>query len=206
MSNVTASGETFDHTKTGLIVFDLLENARDKIVERGILEPVLRLVEGCRKLEVPIFFTRPMHRPDGSDFAKCLPEMGRDHRYYTPDRPRVSAPTNNAAGTPGSYPLSEFNVSPEDYDITKHRWSAFFETALELSLRTRGIETLLFVGGTTHIGVASSVYDARDLDFQVVVVRDGCHGEAEELACLLDLIFPQVGFVRTVDQVLGALK
>ena len=39
---------------------DLLEGARERITERGILEPVLHLVDGCRSLGVPIFFTRPI--------------------------------------------------------------------------------------------------------------------------------------------------
>ncbi len=103
-------------------------------------------------------------------------------------------------------PLREFNITPADYDIPKHRWSAFFGTALDLSLRTRGIENLLIVGGTTHIGIASTVYTARDLDYQIVVVRDGCHGEAAELASLLDDIFPQVCHVRTADEVIAMLS
>ena len=111
-----------------------------------------------------------------------------------------------AAGSPETFPLAEFNVSPSDYIITKHRWSAFHATSLDLSLRTRGIDTLLIIGGTTHIGVASSVYSARDLDYQVIVLRDGCHGTPAELASLLDDIFPQICHVRTIDEVLSSLS
>ena len=196
--------EVLDRRRTGLVVFDLLESARAKIEERGILAPVLKLVDGCRKLDVPIFFTRPMHRPDALDLAKTVPDMDREHRPHDPNR--MGKPVGGAANAPGSRPLKEFNVTDDDYDIMKHRWSAFFDTSLDLSLRSRGIDTILIVGGTTHIGVASTVYSARDRDYQVVVVRDGCHGEAEELRCLLDFIFPQVCHVRTVDEVLNRLK
>jgi nicotinamidase-related amidase len=195
---------TLDPTRTGLLVFDLLEGARAKIEVRGILEPVLRLVEGCRAVGVPIFFTRPMHRPDASDYARSMPDMNRLHVPYDAEHPHASGPGTNSAGSALAQPLAEFKVTEADYDITKHRWSAFYETPLDLSLRTAGIDTLLVVGGTTHIGVASTVYSARDRDYQVVVVRDGCHGEAEELQCLLDFIFPQVCRVRTVDEVLAA--
>ncbi len=195
---------TLEPKRTGLLVFDLLEGARAKIEARGILEPVLRLVEGCRGVGVPIFFTRPMHRPDAADFARSMPDMNRQHVPYDAEHPHASGPGSNSAGSPLALPLAEFKVTEADYDITKHRWSAFFGTALDLSLKSRGIDTLLVVGGTTHIGVASSVYSARDLDYQVVVVRDGCHGETEELQCLLDFIFPQVCRVRTVDEVLAS--
>jgi nicotinamidase-related amidase len=114
-------------------------------------------------------------------------------------------PAVGIANTPETMPLKELNASPADYDITKHRWSAFFATALDLSLRTAGVENLLVVGGTTHIGVASTVYSARDLDYQVYVVRDGCHGTPAELASLLDDIFPQVCHVRTADEIIAAL-
>ena len=46
---------------------------------------------------------------------------------------------------------------------------------------------------------------ARDLDFQVVVVRDGCHGYPEQRQFFLDKVFPRMCRVRTVDEVLAAL-
>ncbi|HUY07637.1 MAG TPA: isochorismatase family cysteine hydrolase [Acidimicrobiales bacterium] len=196
---------SIDVKTTGLLVFDLYESARESIESRGILEPVLRLIAGCRERDVPIFFTRPVHRADGSDLAQTLPDMDRDHRYYGSDLPYSRLP-HVAADSPGSMPLREFNIGPDDYDIAKHRWSAFYGTALDLSLRTRNIDTILVVGGTTHIGVASSVYSARDLDYQIVVVRDGCHGTPGELASLLDDIFPQICHVRTVDEVLEGFE
>ena len=194
-----------DVRSTGLLVFDLYETARESIERRGILEPVLRLVAGCRERGVPIFFTRPAHRADGSDLAQTIPDMDRDHRYYGGDFPYPRLP-HVSADSPDSMPLREFKLGPADYVITKHRWSAFHGTALDLSLRSRKINTILVVGGTTHIGVASSVYSARDLDYQIVVVRDGCHGTPNELASLLDDIFPQICHVRTVDEVLESLQ
>ena len=194
-----------DVKSTGLLVFDLYESARESIESRGILEPVLRLIAGCRARDVPIFFTRPAHRADGSDLARTVPDMDRDHRYYGSDLQYPRLP-HLEVDSPDSMPLREFNLGPADYDITKHRWSAFHGTALDLSLRSRRIDTILVVGGTTHIGVASSVYSARDLDYQIVVVRDGCHGTPSELSSLLDDIFPQICHVRTVDQVLESLR
>ena len=199
------SNDSIDVKTTGLLVFDLYESARESIEKRGILEPVLRLLAGCREHGLPIFFTRPVHRADGLDLAQTVPDMDRDHQHYGDDRPYPRVP-HVVAGSPETLPLREFNFGPADYDITKHRWSAFCGTSLDMSLRTRGIKTLLVVGGTTHIGVASSVYAARDLDYQIVVVRDGCHGTPAELSSLLDDIFPQICHVLTVDEVLSQLK
>jgi nicotinamidase-related amidase len=101
--------------------------------------------------------------------------------------------------------LAELGKRAHDYDVPKHRWSAFLGTHLELSLRSRDIDTILLVGGSTHVGIASTAYAARDLDFQVVVVRDGCHGFAEQREFFLDKVFPRMCRVRTVDDVLAAL-
>lgn len=196
------SSSRLNLNSAGLVVFDLYEAARSSIERRGVLEPVAQLVSTCRKAGLPVFFTRPVHRADGRDLARTLPDMDRDHRKYGSEHPHPVLP-HVPAGDPGTFPLVEFGFTELDVDITKHRWSAFFQTSLDLTLRSLKIDTLLIVGGTTHIGVASTIYAARDLDYQVVVVRDGCHGTSPELECLLDNIFPQICHVRTLQEVLG---
>ena len=113
------------------------------------------------------------------------------------------------AGYVSGAPAAQFlRGSPSlgrDYDISKHRWSAFFSTPLDLSLRRLGVDTILIVGGSFHIGVASTIYAARDLDYQIVAVAEGCHANEEERRALLDLILPQVCHVRPLAEVLAAL-
>ena len=70
--------------------------------------------------------------------------------------------------------LDALKPKPEDYVIKKHRWNAFFQTSLELSLRTRGVDTIMLCGGAVHIGIASTAFGARDLDFNLIVVSDCC--------------------------------
>ena len=76
--------------------------------------------------------------------------------------------------------LAEIAPQPGDYDVPKHRWSAFHGTHLELSLRSRYIDTILLVGGSVHVGIASTAYDARDKDFQITIVPECCHGFPEQ--------------------------
>ncbi|HZK49243.1 MAG TPA: isochorismatase family protein, partial [Thermoleophilia bacterium] len=40
----------------------------------------------------------------------------------------------------------------------------FHGTCLELLLRARGIDTVLLVGGSTHVGIAATAFAGRDLD------------------------------------------
>lgn len=61
---------------------------------------------------------------------------------------------------------------PGEIQLTKHRFSAFINTPLEVMLRARGIETLIVAGVTTNCCIESTVRDASMLDFHVVVAED----------------------------------
>lgn len=190
---------------TGLVVFDLLECYRDSVEESGALELVVALMAGCRREGIPIFYARADHRPDGADLAQAPTDTDRWLRPWDDHNRPATRPTKNAAGSPGTRVLSEIAPQPGDYDIPKHRWSAFFQTPLELSLRTRGIDTVLIVGGSTHVGVASTVYAGRDMDFDMVVVSDCLTGFAEQRTFFVTKVFPRMCRVRTSQQVLSAI-
>ena len=193
-----------DAHRTGIVVFDMLEAYRPAIEQAGTVAPVQRLLAGARAAEVPIFWARADHRTDGADFARTGTDTDQQLRPWTAENPPPTRPPHGS-GSPGLQVLAELGKRAHDYDVPKHRWSAFFGTHLELSLRSRDIDTILLVGGSTHVGIASTAYAARDLDFQVVVVRDGCHGFAEQREFFLDKVFPRMCRVRTVDDVLAAL-
>ena len=65
---------------------------------------------------------------------------------------------------------------------------------LDLALRTARIDTLIISGGSTGVGVASTVFAGRDLDYHmIVVVRDVCATVHDQRAhdVLTDLILIQ---------------
>jgi nicotinamidase-related amidase len=193
-----------DPRRTGIVVFDMLEAYRPAIEQAGTVAPVQRLLAGARAAGVPVFWARADHRTDGADFARTATDTDQRLRPWTAENPPPTRPPHGS-GSAGLQVLAELGQRPDDYDVPKHRWSAFHGTHLELSLRSRDIDTILLVGGSTHVGIASTAYAARDMDFQVVVVRDGCHGFAEQREFFLDKVFPRMCRVRTVDDVLAAL-
>ena len=60
--------------------------------------------------------------------------------------------------------------------VTKHRFSAFAGTDLDLSLRSRGIQTLVFCGCVTYVCVESTVRDAFFANYHIVVCEDAVAG------------------------------
>ena len=205
MTTTTDEADRLDPSRSALVVFDLLEHYREGAVAAGVIEPVRRLIDSCRDKGVPIMWARADHRADGRDFARTLTDTDNVHRPWGPDNPRPTGPPHGS-GSPMYRPLAELGWRSDDYDIPKHRWSAFHGTHLDLSLRSRDIDTILVVGGSTHVGVASTVYDARDMDYQIVVVRDCLTGLQKQREFFADHVFPRVCRVRTADEVLEMLS
>ena len=194
--------DTIDPGRTALVVFDLLEVYRPEIEASGALPQARRMVELCREHQILVCFARADHRPDGVDYTRVVTDVDRWFEPWTPDRPQ---PTRPAPGA-DYRSLAELGQNAGDVDIRKHRWSAFHGTALDLTLRVQDIDTVLVIGGSTHVGVASTVYAGRDLDYQMIVVADACTGHAEQRDYFVNTIFPRMVRVRTVDQVAAMMR
>jgi nicotinamidase-related amidase len=141
------------------------------------------------------------------DIGERYSDVGHDLQPWPDPEVRRRPHTKNVAGSYGAEIVAELRPEPDDYVIGKHRWSAFFQTHLELSLRSRGIDTIVLCGGATEIGIASTAYAARDLDFDLVVASDACtspRAAAHEL--FMTTVFPRFARVRTTDEVIAMIE
>jgi len=75
-------------------------------------------------------------------------------------------------------------------------------------LRARKIDTLIISGGSTDVGVASTVFAGRDMDYNLIVVRDACATNHDQRAhdVLMDLVFPRMSRVRTTEEVVRMIE
>ena len=84
--------------------------------------------------------------------------------------------------------VSELSPQPEDIVFHKRRPDGFIGTDLDLMLRSNGIKTILIGGVATEGGVEGTARSARNLGYDVVVLKD-CVGsrnrELHELALKL---------------------
>lgn len=198
MSHTPRDPRTLDPRTVGLVVFDMLECYRDKIEAAGAIEPVQRLLGACRDRDIPAFYARADHRADGLDANRTLTDVTPEFEPW--DGPQTF---HHPYRRDGYAVLAEIAPIDSDYDVPKHRWNALFQTHLDLSLRSRGIDTILLVGGSTHVGIASTAFAARDLDYQVIVVRDGLTGYEPQRTFFADNVFPRMCRVRTVDETIA---
>ncbi len=78
----------------------------------------------------------------------------------------------NEIWTPGQEPIPELFERGKDTVVHKRRYSAFFASDLELTLRELGVDALQLIGWSTSLAVATSAVDAWQLGFPTTVVSD----------------------------------
>ena len=199
--------------KTGLLFFDILNgyyhaaDAAAKARMKPWIDNAVRLMKAGRQAGVPVFFAKGNHRPDNLTSALILTDTDNALRPW-PNGEVTKGRMHVVGGDQSSDPIPELDPRPDDYYIPKYRWSAFFQTYLDLALRARGIDTLIISGGSTDVGVTSTVYAGRDLDYNMIVVSDACGTSHDQRAhdTLMQMIFPRMSRVRTTDQVIAMIE
>jgi nicotinamidase-related amidase len=212
MAKIARLTETLGADHTGLILFDPLhgylhpqEPAKASFLkERNILANLSRLLGGARQVGITAFYPTGAHAPDGSDSVARLTDTDMDlsngGNADSPIKPRFSK------HSPDAQVAAELAPGPGDVVVPKHRWNSFFQTDLELQLRVRGIDTIVLAGGSTDVGIASTMFAARDRDYGIVVVRDACFSmRGNNHDFFMDRVFPRMGRVRTVDETLALM-
>lgn len=128
-----------------------------------------RALDIAREKGIPLFFVTREYRADGSDVENTR------YRSWV-DGGRCMRP-----GTRGTLAPEGLSPRPGDYAIVKPRYSAFFQTELDLILRRLGIRTVILAGTTTPNCIRTTCYDANALDYNVVVLSDCTSSQTEEI-------------------------
>jgi ureidoacrylate peracid hydrolase len=206
------SSGTLDPARTALLLFDMLNGhiKKDDAATKARYEPVIvaaaSLLQAARARRMMIAYPSANHRPDNATTAHTLRDADSGLRAIDPDQTPAYKPVI-AGGSWEAQVIDELAPAPEDYLIPKYRWSAFYQTYLDLALRTREVDTLILCGGSTEIGIASTAYAARDMDYNLVIVRDACTSRVAEIHDqLMRHAFPRMAWVRSAAQVVGMLN
>lgn len=203
----------FDLKKSGLLFFDILngyipEPEPGKTRElKPWIQNAVRLGKAGRAAGLPVFFAKGNHRPDNATTALILTDTNNALTPW-PNGEVTKTKMHVVAGDKSSDVLADLEPKANDYYIVKYRWSAFFQTYLDLALRARGIDTIIVSGGSTDVGVASTLYSGRDLDYNQIVVSDACGTSRNQSVhdMLMESVFPRMARVRTTDQVIEMIE
>jgi len=72
------------------------------------------------------------------------------------------------------------NISPNEVIIYKPRWGAFYNTPLEEYLKKLNVSTLIFTGCNFPNCPRTSIYEASERDFRIVLATDAISGLYEK--------------------------
>ncbi|UCF91760.1 MAG: cysteine hydrolase [Desulfobacterales bacterium] len=172
---------TIPASSAGLVLNDMI-NAnlrgsaahRNELIESsGIIPNTARCVAAVRQRKIPVFWIRVERRADRADAIAPLTDA------FLAGGRQLSPPV--VRGTFEAANVDELPVLPEDQVILKPRFDPFLGTDLDLQLRVRKLDTILLGGYATNFGVESCARTARDLGYNVVLLRDCCFNVDREL-------------------------
>ena len=152
------------------------------------------LIKNCRTFNLPIIFIRTTHS-DWTNSPAWLKRMD-------------GAAENRRICAPDSWGSNFYNVAPKEGDciVTKHRYSAFIGTDLDLILKSQGIEYILVTGVATNVCVESTARDGYHRDYNVILIEDCCGAfDKAEHAATLNNISKFFGTVTTAEELIAAL-
>jgi ureidoacrylate peracid hydrolase len=174
-------------------VFSKYKSATLNHVEQAVSN-LSALIEKCREFDLPIIFVRTIHSTwtDSPSWLKRMEGAGEKMRICRPD----------------SWGSNFYNVAPKEGDciVTKHRYSAFIGTDLDLILKSQGIEYILVTGVATNVCVESTARDGYHCDYNVILIEDCCGAyDKAEHAATLNNISKFFGTVTTSETLIASL-
>ena len=173
-----------EHQRSALITIDVQKDTLDgqplEIPGTSASLPNLcRLATRFRSECRPIVHAVRLYEPDGSNVDPC-----RRHAFERGAKVLL-------AGSGGSQvaeallPRRDVIIDPplllsghlqaigmREWLMYKPRWGAFFRTPLEEHLRSLGVSTLVFAGCNFPNCPRTSIYEASERDFRLVVIAD----------------------------------
>jgi len=169
--------------KCALLVIDMQQYFLP--IASPIIGNVLSIIEACRAKGIRVIFTRHGHKDVKKDGGMLGKWWGDLIVYESKDWELIKG------------------LSRQDTDVVldKNRYSAFFGTALDESLRSRNIQEIIIIGVMTNCCCETTARDAFVHDYRVFFVSDASATVNEDLhvGSLKNLAYAFAHVVSTED-------
>jgi nicotinamidase-related amidase len=182
-------------SRSAVLVIDMVRDFTDmelgKVPNAGaarMVPTVAAFVDEARRAGALVIWVIDSHRPGKRDWEL---ENVRAH---------CEGGTLGVELAPGLEPM------PEDYVITKRRYSAFVGTDLDLILRDNRIERVFLAGTKTNVCIRATAQDAFEQNYRVFVPRECVATDKQHLHdANLEDIGKYLGSVVSVEEALRLL-
>lgn len=168
----------FNTDNTAVIIIDMQrdflypggfgeELGNDVSTTNKIIPTVQKVLEKAREKEMLVIHTREGHRPDLSDLVESKKRGGNIGKEGPMGRILVR-------GEYGHDIVDELTPIEGEVILDKPGKGAFYQTDLDLILKSNNIQNLIVMGVTTHVCVQSTIREANDRGYECLMVEDGC--------------------------------
>jgi nicotinamidase-related amidase len=147
------------------------------------LPAIERLLDAFRRSQAPVVHVVRLYLPDGSNADLCRRRLVRDGTWTLEPNSQGSQLAPELLVDPSVGLDTDLLLANEIQEIGrgevviyKPRWGAFYKTPLEAHLRSRGVTTAVFCGCNFPNCPRTSIYEASERDFRVVLATDAVSG------------------------------
>jgi ureidoacrylate peracid hydrolase len=143
---------------------------------RKAIAPTAKVLAAARQAGIKIIYLKMGYRPDLSDLG-AADSVNRTRHLKIGVGQKIVAPDGRESrilirDTWDTDILPELKPHADDIVIYKTRFSGFYQTDLDATLKKFGIKYLIVTGVTTSICVESTVRDAMFRDYLCIMLRD----------------------------------
>ncbi len=157
--------------ETGLETLSRADYDDKQRIFRELVPPALA---AARRIGLPIIYvanSAPRIALERSAFGRQLTAVGTNHAREFAEESVDAMEYQRGPVYSLSYP-QEIAPKPSDYYIRKHAYSGFCATRLEMLLHNLDVQTLVTVGIRLDGCLGTTLMDAHQLGFQVLLLRD----------------------------------
>jgi len=168
---------------------------------RAIIPKLKELIEFCRSMEIPIFYTEAVKEASGIDV------LTRIHNFLPKSRQeRLKVPIC-IRGTWDGVTIDELKPKEHDPVVIKRRDSAFQDTEFRVWLQSLGVNLLVFTGIDTSICVETSLRDGFNIGYDVALISDAtASGHKDHYKTTLERVRDYYGLVMDVERFKKAIN
>lgn len=185
--------DPIDPSTTALLVMDYQNGILERVDAPALLAGAQEAIAWLRQRGGTIGYVRVAFGDGEAPSGTMGRRIGRE-----------AAQTMFHADAPATQIHADIAPQAGDIVVRKTRVGPFGTTDLHEQLTARGIDTLILAGISTSGVVLSTVRDAHDRDYRLIVVSDLCADpEPDVHAFLVERIFPRQGDVITRAELTG---
>ena len=183
--------------RAALLVMDVQNGILERYEDgaEALLKRLQRAIAAAREASIPVIYVRVAFR-DGN------PEISARNRSFS------AIGDSGGFGEDDDATQVHEAIAPEPGDsvVLKKRVSAFTGSDLDVLLRGLEVDTIVLTGVATSGVVLSTLRQAADRDFGLVVLADGClDGDDEVHRVLTEKVFPRQAEVTTTEEWVAGL-